>query len=200
MASENRSSPKMVLQITQKEKDVAKAIKADFKKILRKMNAAIRIISDLRDAIVNQRPEKTDLMGKYSGRLLRYRRKIKKSFNEFLQPTKVALEKISKIQDPGMLRLREIIIAEVGELSGGAESIMDVLRETDRDGFTQRIEEIASQMERRCKSIVDVIDTQLFNHIDHDILGRLRISELKFKIMRRARITKQLIRGIHGIS
>ncbi|KKM70079.1 hypothetical protein LCGC14_1444310, partial [marine sediment metagenome] len=57
------------------------------------------------------------------------------------------------------------------------------------------IEQVTSQMEKREKSIIDVIDNQLFNHINHDILGKLKISELKFRMRRRARIVKQLIRG-----
>ena len=105
------------------------------------------------------------------------------------------MEKLAKISDPDMIRLREIIIAEIGELSDGAEAIIDLLNETDRESFTKTIEQVAGQVEKRQRSIIEVIDSQLFNHIDHDILGKMKISDLQFKIRRRARIVKQLVRG-----
>jgi len=189
------TGPRMTLTVTDHERAIAKQIKADFKQILRKLDKAVRSVSDLRDAIVEQRPSKDDLKTKYSGRLLRYRRKIRNIFNEFLSSVKNSLEKLSKISDPDMIRLREIIIAEIGELSDGAEAIMDLLKETDREGFTKTIEQVATQIEKRQRSIIDVIDNQLYNHIDHDILGRMKISELQFRIRRRARIIRQLTRG-----
>jgi regulator of sigma D len=185
----------MTLVVTDAERAIAKQIKEDFKKILKKLNKAVRSIVDLRDAIVEQRPTKDDLKKKYRGRLLRYRRKIRAVFNEFLSSVKSSLENLAKISDPDMIKLREIIIAEIGELSDGAEAIIELLDETDREGFTKTIEQVTTQIEKRQKSIIEVIDSQLFNHIDHDILGKMKISNMQFRIRRRARIIKQLTRG-----
>jgi len=185
----------MTLTVTDHERAIAKQVKEEFKRILHKLDKAVRSIADLRDAMVEERPSKEDLKSKYRGRLLRYKRKIRNIFNEFLSSVKSSLEKLSKISDPDMIRLREILIAEIGELSDGAEAIMDLLGETDREGFSKTIEQVSSQVEKRQKSIIDVIDNQLFNHIDHDILGKMKISDLQFRIRRRARIIKQLARG-----
>ena len=189
------TGPRLTLVVTDDERAIAKQIKGDFRKILSKLKVAVKSIVDLRDAIVEQRPSKDELKTKYRGRLLRYRRKIRTVFNDFLSSVKVALEKLDKVSDSDMVKLREIIIAEIGELSDGAEALMDMLDETDRESFTKTIEQIASQVEKREKSIIDVIDNQLFNHIDHDILGKMKISEMQFRIRRRARIVRQLIRG-----
>ncbi len=188
------TGPRLTLVVTDEERAIAKEIKSDFKQILKQLDTAVKSVVDLRDAIVEQRPTKETLKGKYRGRLLRYRRKIRKTFNEFLSNVKASIEKLSKVSDPDMIKLREIIIAEIGELSDGAEAIMDILGETDREGFTKTLEQVASQVEKRQKSVIDVIDNQLFNHIDHDILGKMKISELQFRIRRRARIVKQLMR------
>lgn len=188
------TGPKMTLVISDAERELAKEVRSDFKVNLDKLDKAVKVITDLRNAIVEQRPTKDDLKEKYRGRLLRYKRKIRAVFNDFLSSVRTSLEKLSGISDPGMIRLREIIIAEIGELSDGAEAIMDVLNETEREGFTKTIERVSSQIEKRQKSIVDVIDNQLFNHIDHDILGKMKISNMRFRIRRRARIVKQLMR------
>lgn len=189
-----QSGAQMVLDITDAERAVANQIKEDFKKILKKLDTAVKVIVDLRDAIVEQRPKKEELNKKLKPRLLRYRRKIRKVFNDFLTDVKNSLEKLSKVSDPEMIKLREIIIAEIGELSDGAEAMMDLLSETDRESFTKTLETLTSQMEKRQKSIVDVIDSQLFNHIDHDILGKMKISEMRFRIKRRARIVRLLMK------
>jgi len=189
------TGPRMTLVVTDAERAIAKIVKDDFKKILKKLDKAIRTVTDLRDAIVEQRPEKDELKNKYLGRLLRYRRKIRDTFNDFLSSTKISLEKLAKISDPDMIKLREIIIAEIGELSDGVEAILDLLNEVEREGFTKTLEQLAAQLEKRQKSIIDVVDSQLFNHIDHDILGRMKISELQFRIRRRARILRQLTRS-----
>ena len=184
--------PQMTLDVTDDEKERAKTVKKEFKVILKELEKALKVVLDLRDAIVAQHPEKTDLENKYRGRLIRYRTKIRKEFNHFLKHTKETLELLGDITDPEMIRLREILIAEIGEMSDGAEAMLDLLGETDRDSFTKTLEQLAGQMEKRRKSIEDVVESQLFNHIDHDILGRMKISQLQFNIRRRARIIRQL--------
>ena len=184
------ANPQMSLDISEKEKELARVIKKEFKIIVKELNSSLKVVLNLRDSIVNQRPSKEDLDGKYRGRLIRYKKKIKEAFNHFLEHTKKTLEKAVEISDPEMVRLREILIAEIGELSDGAEALMDLLSETDRDNFTKTIEQIASQLEKRQKSIIDVIQSQLYSHIENDILGRIRISEYKFRIQKRSRLIR----------
>lgn len=192
MISKGSRGPQMTLEITEEEKERAKSVKKEFKVILKELDKALKVVIDLRDAIVNQRPTRDDLEKKYRGRLLRYKTRIKKEFNHFLTHTRNTLELLADITDPEMIRLREILIAEIGEMSDGAEAFLDLLGETDRDNFTQTLEKLVGQMEKRKESIEDVIEDQLFNHIDHDILGRMKISELQFNIRRRTRIIRQL--------
>ena len=116
------SGPRMVLDVSDTERSVAANAKEEFKGILKKLDKAILTIADLRDAVVDQRPSKDDLKSKYRGRLIRYRKKIKEVFNDFLSSTKTSLEKLSEISDPEMVRLREILIAEIDEF--GAEGTL----------------------------------------------------------------------------
>lgn len=187
------AGPRMTLEITDAERDAAKLVKKEFKQISKELDKAIKVVLDLRDAIVEQRPTKEDLKNKYRGRLLRYKKKIKEAFNHFLSHTKTTLEGAIIISDPEMIRLREILVAEIGELSDGVEALMDLLGETDRDGFTKTLEQISAQLEKRQKSIADVIDNQLFRHIDQDILGRMKISSIQTNIRRRSRVIRQLV-------
>jgi hypothetical protein len=189
------TGPEMTLVVTDTERSIAKEVKSEFKDIVNKLDKSIKSVTELRVAIVEKHPTRDQLKTKYRGRLLRYRRKIQTVFNELLLSVKHALEKLADISDPDMLRLREILVAEVGELSDGAEAILDLLKEPDKEDFTKTLEKICAQLEKRQKSIKDVIDNQLFGHINHDILGKMKISELQFKIRRRSRILKQLVKG-----
>lgn len=193
--SKAATGARMVLEISPQERETAKVIKKEFSAHLKLLDKALKVVVDLRDAIADERPSKDDLKKKYRGKMLRFKRKVQENFNEFLSAVKGSLEKLSEISDPDTIKLREIMIAEIGEMSDGAEALIDLLEETDRDGFTKSLEGLVGQMEKRQKSIVDVIDDQLFNHIDHDILGKMKVSDLRFKIRRRARIIKQLTRG-----
>lgn len=185
--------PRMNLKITPKEIEAAKKAKAEFKVIIKELSKAVKVVVALRDAIVEERPSKDDLKNTYRGRLVRYRKKIRDAFNVFLSHTKSALEILVAISDPEMERLREILTAEIGELSDGVEALLDLLDEVEREGFTKALEGLVAQMEKRNQSIAEVIDSQLFNHIDQDILGKVKISELRFNIRRRARILRQLL-------
>lgn len=187
-------SPRLTVNITDEERNTAKVAKKQFKASLKDLKAAIKVILDLRDSILQQHPSKEQLNAQYKGRLLRYKRKITDAFNVFLDGLQDNLRLLGKIGDPDMIRLREILVAEISELSDGIESFLDLLGETDRDNFTQTLEQLVAQLEKREASINDVISNQLFNHLDHDLLGRLRISDLKLNIQKRSRLLAQLLK------
>lgn len=187
--------PRLTVTITPEEKQLAKDSKAEFKAVLKELKAAIEIVLDLRDSILEQRPSKEDLSKKYKGRLLRYKRKIVKAFNIFLHHLQTNLGNLAKINDPDMIRLREILAAEVSELRDGVEAVLDLLHDAGKDNFTQLLEQLTAQLEKRQHSIGDAVANQLFNHLDHDLLGRMRISELRFRTQKRSRLLLMLVKN-----
>lgn len=180
--------PQLTMEISERERAIAKASKKEFKEILKSLNKALNVIYDLRDAIVRQRPSKEDLENKYRGRLLRYRRKIAEIFNSLLEHLKSALQSLNEITDSDMTNLKKIVIAEFDELSDGVEGVMDLLKNPDREGFTKNLERLSTQMQRRYISISEIIDNQLFSHLEQDILGKMKISKLKSRMIKRSRL------------
>lgn len=195
MKKKSYNGPSFVLDVSDTERQVAKELKQEFKQILKKLDVALDSVIDIKDAIVKQRPTQEELKDRYKGRLLRYRRRIRSLFNDFLQSVKLSLEKMAKISDAETIRLREIIIAEIEEMSDGVEAVLDLFDEVHKDGFTASLEGITSQMQKRQSSINDVIDDRLFNHLDHDILGRMKISQLRLRINKRKRIMTQMFKS-----
>ena len=82
--------PQLTMDVSERERALAKVAKKEFKEILKYLERALNIIYDLRDAIVKLSPSQDDLGGKYKGRLLRYRRKIAEIFNNLLERYKPA--------------------------------------------------------------------------------------------------------------
>lgn len=184
--------PQLTMEVSERERAIAKAAKKEFKDILKSLDKALDVIYDLRDAIVKQRPSQEDLQKKYKGRLLRYRRKIAEIFNGLLEKLKKAIQSLSDISDPDMIHLKKIIISEFDELSDGVEGVMDLLNNPDREGFTKNLERLSTQLQRRYTSISEIVDNQLFDHLEHDILGKMKISSLKARIRRRTRIFRKI--------
>jgi len=184
--------PRLTMQVSERERSLAKTAKKEFKAILEDLDNALKVIYDLRDAIVQQRPSKEDLESQYRGRLLRYRKKITNVFNKLLMRFKNAVQSLNDITDPDMANLKKIMVSEFDELSDGVESVLKLLDEPGREGFTKELERLCTQMQRRSTSISEIIDNRLFSHIDSDILGKLKVSELKTRILKRTRILQKI--------
>lgn len=186
--------PRLSVEVSEQERSIAKEAKKEFKEILGDLDDALKVIYDLRDAIVEQRPSKEDLQT-YSGRLIRYRRKITSVFNKLLVRFSNAIKLLNEITDPDMANLKKIMVAEFDELSDGVEGVLKLLDDTKKDGFTKELERLCTQMQNRNRSINEVIDNRLFNHIDRDILGKLKISSLKSRIIKRTRMLQKAALG-----
>jgi hypothetical protein len=185
-------SPQLTVEVSEQERATAKAAKKEFKAILKDLGDSLKIIFDLREAIIQERPSKEDLKSRYKGRLLRYRRKISKSFNDLLLRLQSAIQSLQNIMDPEMKNLQKILVAEFDELSDGVEGVLELLGESERDGFTKDLERLCTQLQQRKISIDEVVDNQLFNHLEQDILGKIKISSLKARIRRRTRLLRKI--------
>ena len=184
--------PRLTIEVSERERSLAKAAKKEFKEILKDLDDALKIVYDLRDAIVEQHPSKEDLQNTYRGRLLRYRRKITDVFNKLLVRLKKAVQSLNDITDPDMANLKKIMVTEFDELSDGIEGVLVLLNEPTREGFTKELERLCTQLKRRATSISEVIDNRLFNHIDSDILGKLKVSEWRGRIIARTRLLQKI--------
>ena len=185
---------RFVFNITPDEIETAKEVKRDFDGILENLDEALKTITQIRDAIIKQHPSQDELIKKYKGRMIRYKRKIIEKFNIVTKNIGISLEKMQKINDPEMLRLRDVLIAEVSEFCDGAQATMDLLEEPGKKDFTQTLEQLTAQMEKRYQAIQDVIDSQIFGHLDYDILGRMKISQMRFNIKKRSRLINLIIK------
>ena len=50
--------PQMMVEISDAEREIARATKTEFKTIIKELDEALKVVLDLRDAVVNQNPTK----------------------------------------------------------------------------------------------------------------------------------------------
>lgn len=182
--------PRFTSEVSENEKTVARSVKKDFKELLKNLDAALKLIYDFKDAIVEEHPSKEDLKNRYKGRVLRYKRKLVQTFNEVLNNLKSTVSSLKDIMDPEMTNLRALIMAEFDELSDGVEGVLDLLDDIDSEGFTKKLERLTTQLQSRKTSIEEIIDNQMMGHLENDILGKMKISSLKTRIIRRTRLMR----------
>lgn len=181
----------LVTEIPEQQKVMAKKIKENLSKSLKQFDDALKVIYDFKDAVVADRPDRKALKDNF-GRIIRYRRKIINVFNKFFLNLKPVLEQLSTLKDPETVRLRNLIISAFDEISNTVESLTEIMEEVDRENFTKRLEAITTQLENRRQSINDVIDNQLFNHLEKDFLGKMKISSVRANIYKRKRKIKRI--------
>ena len=160
----------MIQKITPEEMLIAKKSKKELKESIKELESAVKLITKFKDAIITQKPDKATLKNQYSGRLLRFKRKIFETLNIFLKHINAILILMNKITDPDMDRLKNVLLAEINELSDGTEN------------FSTSVEQLTAQIQKRLHSISEVVDNQIYHHIDTDILGRSRIGSVKISI------------------
>lgn len=182
------NATKLRTEITKEERNVAIQVKKSFKSILNDLENAVKVIYKLKTALVKENPNDKKLTKVYKGRLLQYRKNITKVFNPILEDIKKTLEMFDYILDPEIEKLRDVIISEMDEISDIIESFMDLLGEPEKEQFVKKIEYLCSRMENRLNIFMGIVEDQLFGHITHDILGRIKISKLKTNIQKRTRL------------
>ena len=184
--------PKLTIDVTKQERETAKSAKKQFKALLKQLDDAFDLIFDFKDAVVREHPSQETLQSTYHGRILRFRRKVQKTFNALLLELQKEIQNLSSIMDTEMSQLEKVILSEFDEISDLVESFLELLGDAKRDGFTQKLEKLCTQLDQRKGSINDIIDQQLFNHLETDILGKTKISHYKAQIYKRIRLLRKL--------
>lgn len=184
-------SPKFTTDVPDGEKAIAKQVKKDFKDLLDSLDDALKLIYDFKDAVLEEHPSKEDLNNSYKGRVIRYKRKLVEAFNGVLEGLKKTVNSLQGIMDPEMLNLRALIMAEFDELSDGVEGVLDLFKDMNSDGFTKELERLCTQLKSRKTSISGIIDNQLMSHLENDILGKMKISSMQARIIKRTRLMRK---------
>jgi uncharacterized phage infection (PIP) family protein YhgE len=117
---------------------------------------------------------------------IRYKQAVINEFNEFLDSLTNSLTKMNKtLSDSEMQNITDTIVAEADELRDGVEELAEHLDEPDSPDFLKNFKETYDRLDQRRNSLHEIITDHLFEHIDYDILGRIKLGSNKIKLSKR---------------
>lgn len=168
------SVPVYSVNITEDEKKQAATTRDNFKHLLKFMEDAFEHLYILDNALEGIGDTKNFIsLGKLFSQ---YKRKTQKLFNVFIKHLEQALIELNNtISDSEMERIRDVIVSEVREIRDGVLDLLDLLDNPEDKTFIQDFRSTVERVGRRADSLREVITDQLFSHIDHDIMGQIRL-------------------------
>lgn len=168
------AAPVYTVDISENEKSQATNTREEFQVLLDLMEEAFDHLYILDNALEGM--QDTTGLDQFGKLFLRYKRKARRLFNLFIKQLEKALKETNKtISDTELDRIRDTIVAEVRELRDGAIELFDLLENPENKTFIQDFRSTVERLGRRSDALRQVITDQLFSHIDHDILGQIRL-------------------------
>lgn len=162
------------VEISEEEKAQASRTREEFQVLLDLMDEVFDHLLILDNALEGIQ-DPTGL-AQFNKLFLQYKRKAKKLFNIFVKQLEKALLEMNKmVSDSEMERVRDTIVAEVREVRDGAIELFELLEMIEDKQFIQDFRATVERIHNRAESLQEIITDQLFAHIDHDILGQIRL-------------------------
>jgi hypothetical protein len=115
-----------------------------------------------------------------------YRNKTQRLFNEMIQQLELALKELNNtVSDTEMAQIKDTIVGEIREIRDGGIELLDLLEHPTDKKFVQTFKSTVSRVLQRGRALEEVIEDQLFAHIDGDILGRVRLGSTTPLVVKR---------------
>jgi len=166
------------IDITDNEMAQAAQTRKEFESLIFHMDDAFQHLYKLDSALESLKDSAN--FSSLADLFVKFRRKTKKLFDVFIKQLESSLFSINKmISDSEMVRIKETIVAEIREIRDGVNEILQVLEVPTDPQFIQDYREIVERIGHRANSLEEVITDQLYSHIDHDILGKIRLGSKK---------------------
>jgi hypothetical protein len=173
------------IDISEDEKSQAANTREEFQVLLEVMDEVVDYLNILNNAL--EGIQDTSELGQFNKLFLRYKRKARRLFNVFIKQLEKALKNVNKtITDTELDRIRDTIVAEVREIRDGAIELFDLLENPEEKTFVQEFRSTVERLIIRSDALKQVITDQLFSHIDHDILGQIRLGFLLKPVIKRS--------------
>lgn len=168
------SAPVYSIDISEDEQKQATQTRLEFEELLHVMEDAFEHLHILGDSL--EGATETPQFAAMSKLFHQYKRKTKKLFNNFIvQLEKALLALHTTVSDAEMNRIRDTIVSEVGEIRDGVITLLDFLDKPEDKDFAKSFKETVDRVFKRAEALEEIIQEQLFEHLDRDVLGKIRL-------------------------
>ena len=168
------AGPAYSLPVSKEEKKIAEELRVEFMELLKELEKFSRYLLVFFDRIDDIAD--TENLDSISPLLKKYERKLKAKFNDFLQALEDGLAHYNdSFADTELDNIRDLIIEHAKNMR---KSLLVLLELFDRVSDPEFVASAKTAYEGIAKSIEQLefmIREELFDHIDYDILGRIRL-------------------------
>lgn len=162
------------IKVTPEEITITKEVRTHLKNVLLEMNSIADSLEDF-SAVISEimNPDDIKLLRK---QIVAYKHMTQESLNLFLELIEETLIIWNKmISDTNFEEIKKAFVEEVRKIREYGIDILEALRDLNDKRILVEIPSIIQNIVTSKKAIDELISTNLFQKIDKDILGRIRI-------------------------
>ena len=175
------SAPIYSVEVSDEEKAQATQTRESFKKLVDRLEQVFDKLKIVRE-VLDQFQDSTQF-GRIGELFVRYKHRITDLFNEFQNHLQISLELLNKtLSDSEMENIKSTILAEAKEIRDGIEDLLSLLDSPESGEFIKEFTETCDRLQNRANSLEEIITDHLFDHIDYDILGRIKLGKFRVSL------------------
>jgi hypothetical protein len=168
------SGPAFSVPVSKEEKKIAEKLRAEFFDLLKELEKFSRYLDVFFDHVDNL--TETEDLSSLRPIIKKYERKLKRKFNDFLQSLEEGLAHYNDtFADTELDNIRDLIIEHTKSMRKGLIGLLDIFDKVEDPDFIEEAKKIYEVILLSIKQLEFVIREELFDHIDFDILGRIRL-------------------------
>lgn len=162
------------IRISPAEMEQAKAVRAALKNVMHSLDGTTDSLQAF-SSILGEIRDSSDL-GRLRRELVEYKHRIQADINSFLTLVEASLGEWNKmISDGNLESMRKAYIEEVRKIRDSAGELLEKFRKPMEPNFLQDVPQDVNNIVSAKNALREIVSNQLFQKIDRDILGRIKI-------------------------
>lgn len=171
---EKTADPAFSLPVSNHEKKIAEQIRKDFEGLLKELEKFSRYLLVFFDHADDL--EGTENLRSLNPLIKRYEVKLKNRFNAFTDKLEEGLENYNNgFSDTELDNIRDLIIENTKNMRKGVIDLLKLFKKVEDPEFLKEVKDTYAIIQKSIDQLDFIIKDELFNHIDFDILGRIRL-------------------------
>jgi hypothetical protein len=169
--------PAFAIPVSDEEKAAANQIRESFYRTLKTLEEFHRYLKVFFDHADNL--GENENLNAINGLIRKYTNKLKRKFNEFTFVMQHSIRLSVELgTDPKMEELRDLIIESAKNIRHLLVELLKLFGKLGDQDFLTNAKSFFPFLDKAISSLVDVIRTKLFDHIDRDIMGKIKIGNI----------------------
>lgn len=169
------------IKISPGEMEQAKVVRQALKSVIVKLDQITDSLQSF-SSILGEIKDPNDV-SQLRREFVAYKQKIQADINDFLTLVEVSLGEWNKmISDGNFDSMRKAYVEEIRKIRDSAGELLEKFRKPTEPTFLQDVPQDVNSIVSAKSALTDIVTVQLFQKIDRDILGRIKIGSKQVDI------------------